>query len=123
MSTFTDDERRKALNLANQVQDLAMDAPDEFAERVLHSAAHRLRRRYGYSRNLKKSEILRRVRKEPLGVTIVDLKNELGFHKDDVYELVRELEKELKVQCRKSAPGGSKGGRPTLLVSIATVTA
>lgn len=121
MSEIPNDERKAGLGLASKVDELAMAAPDVFAESVLHTAAHKLRRRYGYSRDLKQKEILRRLQKEPLGITVADLQKSLGFHKDDVLAIVRDLESMCRVSCKKVLPGGSKGGRPTTLVSLVIV--
>ncbi len=118
MADLTKDERDAGKMLANNLDDLADDAPNVFAERLLRSTAYRLRRHFGYSRNLKRAEILKRVQREPLGITVADLQKDLGFHIDDVRSIVQSLESDRKVCCKKVSPGGSKGGRPTTLVSI-----
>lgn len=116
MAEISQDERKAGLAVAVRIDDLALDAPDVFTESVLHAASHRLRRRFGYSLERKKIELLRRVKREPLGVRVSDLKRELGFHIDDVLSIVKQLEGEAKVTLKKIPPAGSKGGRPTLLV-------
>lgn len=107
------DEQRLGLDFASQVEGLALTAPTVFAESVLHAAAHQLRRHFGYSRKKKKLEILRRIKREPLGLSEKDLVKLLRFTRPDVNSLLNELKDDGRLVCREvRTRNGQSSGRP-----------
>lgn len=116
MPEYTPDERRDGLRIAHELDELAMSVATVRAELLLHSFALRFRREFKFSRPLKKRLILQRIQKEPLGLTITELRSDLQFHHNDLADIAKEMEAEGLVICKKVPPAGSKGGRPVLIV-------
>jgi hypothetical protein len=119
MPELSTEIRREGLAFAEKLTLLAVEAPDVTLERAVHSLAQKIRRRYGFSAELKKAEIVRIVRLKG-GASIKDIVAETGWHKDEVYSIVREMENEQppRVECRTVHPAGGYGGRPRIVLFL-----
>lgn len=111
-----DSEKRKAgLAFADRLSEIAVEAPDLLSEKSVHDLAGTIRKRFTYSRELRKREILTQVRKRgsDVGCSVGELAGITGYNKDLVYDLSRELTSEGLIECRKIPPAGRGPGRPT----------
>ncbi|MEO8647768.1 MAG: hypothetical protein ABI539_01240 [Acidobacteriota bacterium] len=115
MSELTNRQRRKGLDYASEVAEIAAKSPDTHTRRELYSVVKSIRHRYGYTRQQKKDVILRCI---GLGAsTIGDMVNETKFSRDDVHELTRELESEKQIVSYQLRATGN--GRPSFMFTIA----
>lgn len=110
------EKRRLGLDFANKLSMLAADSPDVFTELAVHDLAKQIRKRFTYSKDLRKREILTLIKRQAElgGMSIAEMIDATGYKKDMVYETVEELEAERRVELRKFDPPGSKGGRPAV---------
>jgi hypothetical protein len=118
------EKRRLGLEFANRLDELAADAaPDAKTEHDVHELARLIRKRFTYSKELRKREILTHLKRhdDHGGMSIAELIEKSGYQKDMVYELVRDLEADGKVELRKFDPPGSKGGRPAVRYFATTI--
>jgi hypothetical protein len=92
MSNISRVQRQRGLNYAKALSEIAPKAPDDEIKSKVYGVVAAVRKKYGYSRDEKKREILRCVR---LGAsTYEDVKRETHFHEMEIRELLRELEDE-----------------------------
>lgn len=107
--------RRRMLEVAAELAEVAARSPDD-AKKEIYKTIQTLRKRYGFSNDVKRAEILRLI---TLGASAVgDLINETGFDRDDIYTITNELETEGLIVLRSIPPTGDRGGRPTRLFFI-----
>lgn len=109
------EKRRLGLDFANKLSMLAADSPDVATEIAVHDLAKQIRKRFTYSKDLRKREILTHLRRrsEQGGMSVTELIEETGYYKNRVYEALDELEQEGKAELRMVPPAGDKGGRPS----------
>jgi hypothetical protein len=121
MPELTSEERRKGLEFANELTLLAAErAPNVRLEKIVQRIAQQIRQICGFSPALKMAEIVRlaKVTNGGGGISHAELIELTGWHKDEIYELVKELEKESlpRIRVEGIKPAGSKGGRPAVLI-------
>ncbi len=93
-------------------------APDPWVESVLQKAVHRIRHRYGTSRDLKKTQIVAYMRTDAAGesVSVPELADYFGWKVDLLRELIGELLSEarprIEQETRQTVNPGPRGGRP-----------
>lgn len=116
------EKRRLGLDFANKLSMLAAEAPDVFTEHAVHELAKMIRKRFTYSKDLRKREIVTHLRRydERGGMSIADLIEGTGYHKDVIYDLTKELESEGHVELR-SVPSSRDDGRGRPAVRYFTV--
>lgn len=105
------DARRRAVELANNLDAVAVDLGDPFSESVLHAAANRIRRNCGFSDGLKRTLILKHlkeVRECELTSNTKRIADELKFDRRDIRELVKGLAADSLVVVKPSI-----GSRPS----------
>jgi hypothetical protein len=104
-------DRRRALEYAAKLAALALEAPDERTKKIVYAARNSIQKLYGCGRDEKKVEILRLI---TLGAAqINDLIQESGFHRDDIYDLTKELTAEKRIrETIMKLTGGN--GRPVV---------
>jgi hypothetical protein len=110
---MTEKQHDEGLEFAKQLRILARRrAPDRWAEAQVHQLVNRFEVRYGYSWPHKKAMVVKLLRSDEIGsVEAVDVIDRYGWHKDDVYNLLREMAVEGTLEEFK-VPRGDKGGRP-----------
>ena len=111
------EKRQRGLEFANRLDELAADhAPDVFTEHAVHELAKTIRKRFTYSKDLQKREIVGYLKKAEHagGMSVNELIESTGYQKTLVYELIEMLEAEKRIEERKFDPPGSKGGRPAV---------
>jgi len=82
-------DRRRALEYAARLATLALEAPDERTKKIVYAARNSIQKLYGCGPQEKRAEVLRLIN---LGASqISDLILESGFHRDDIYEITKEL--------------------------------
>lgn len=111
------EKRRLGLEFANKLSMLAAEAPDVFSELAVHELAKTIRKRFTYSKDLRKKEIMTwlKRRSEHGGMSTTELTEETGYHKDVIYELTKELESEGLVELRPVQSSRDDGrGRPAI---------
>lgn len=121
MPDLTSEDRRKGLDFANKLAMLAAEeAPDVRVEKIAQRAVNQIRQIYGYSPRLKMAELIRlvKVTNGGGGVTHAELIQVTGWHKDEVYDLVKQLETEqpARIEVRAIRPAGRGPGRPSVLI-------
>jgi hypothetical protein len=120
MPELTPEDRRTALNFASALEFMAAGIPNDFVRKGAHRLIRQIRMRYRFSIVQKKDYIVKivRVTNGGGGVSIADLIKATGWHKDEIYDLVKEIENETppRLELRKIPPAGMKGGRPALLI-------
>ena len=110
--TLTLKQRRRLLVFADEIAALAARCPDNGAKSGLYSIAGQLRRRYGFSDDEKRHEILRTVR---CGAsTVRDIVTETGFSRPEVMDKIRALEAAGLLLVQRLSI--SMRGRPALLI-------
>lgn len=117
MPELTPEDRRTALNFASALEFMAAGIPNAFVRKGANRLIHQIRVRYRFSPAEKKDYILKLVR-ELGGASAADLVDRTGWHRDEVYGIARELEKEKRVRFERVSPAGPKGGRPAVLIFI-----
>lgn len=115
MAVLRHEDRLAIFEFAEKLSQLAADAPNLSCKRVAHKLAQRIRVFYGYTPNRRKAEIFARVCNG--AASIPELIEETGFHKDEVYQLTRELADEGRIKFVKIASSGR--GRPAIRVFAA----
>lgn len=109
---LTPKQRRRGLDFAERMALLAAEAPDAETKSVAYKAVNEIRRKYGFSNEVKKKMILAHIRNG--ASKIDDLIRETSFARDDIYEITRDLEQSSLVRFDKIQLTG--GGRPTILI-------
>jgi predicted Rossmann fold nucleotide-binding protein DprA/Smf involved in DNA uptake len=117
MAGIEHDQRLAGFRFAEKLDLLAAEAPDVLTEKAVHQVAQRIRNRYAYTPRLRKAEIFARIRRG--AASIAELVDETGFHKDEVYELTKELEAEGQVRFDRAPAIGR--GRPPIRIFAATI--
>lgn len=85
----------------------------EDAKKEIYKTVHVLRKRYGFTNEFKREEILRLI---GIGASAVsDLINETGFDRNDIYTITRDLESEGIIVLRPIPPANGGAGRPMML--------
>jgi hypothetical protein len=110
---LTAKQRRRGLEFADRLAELAAEAPDYETKQAAYKATNEIRKKYGFSTELKKKMILFYI--EQGASKIDDLIRETSFDRDDVYSITRELETAKLVRFDKIQLTGSRG-RPTILI-------
>lgn len=112
---LTPKQRRRGLDFANKLSMLAADSPDVFTELAVHNLAKTIRKRFAFSKDLRKREILTHLRRcsDNGGMSAAELVDATGYYKNRVYEALDELASEGKAELRMVPPAGDKGGRPS----------
>lgn len=109
------EKRRLGLGFADRLSMLAADAPDVATEHAVHELARTIRKRFTYSRDLRKKEIVTHLRRADGrgGMSVAELVEGTGYHKDVIYDLTKELETEGLVELRPTPSTRDDGrGRP-----------
>lgn len=117
------EKRRLGLDFANRLKMLAADAPDVFTEKAVLDMARLIDKRFTYSKELRKKEILTHLKKSSAngGMSIGELIEETGYNKNRVYEAMDELESEGRAELRRVQPAGDRGGRPSARYFAVTI--
>lgn len=114
---LTTEQRQRELDVANRLTHLAAEAGvSPMTEQQIHKLVKWIHRTYGYSDSLKKAEILKRVRNGCSSVP--ELCEETGWPPQTIHMLIRELEKESRVEFRKVKSAGQGPGRPMIRIFI-----
>lgn len=110
---------RKALAFATEIQIVAMTkSPHPRAEQIVQQAVARIRKEFGHSRDLKKSQIVAFIRSDDAGgsVSISDLEERFQWRGREIYDLVAELcdgiSPQLERVKQQIVANGPRGGRP-----------
>ena len=122
MAEWTSEQRLKGINYANKLDLFAMKAPDPQTEHATHELAREIRKRFTWSIELRKREIMVHVRKQNDfgGISINELIEATGYKKDILYPLATELESEHVIELRAVTPIGPRGrGRPAIRLFLA----
>ncbi len=109
-------QRQAGLDFANRLSLLAGSAPDTATEKAVHSLADEVRKRYTYSKELRKREIIFHIQRatDTGGLSHRELIERTRYRKDDVYALVDLLAEEGRIEFRSVTPGGAGRGRPAV---------
>lgn len=109
------EQRKLGLAYADKLSMIAADAPDVYTEHAVHELAKVIRKRFSYSRELRKKEILTHLKRhsEQGGMSVAELVEATGYNKNRVYESMDELVDEGKAEVRWFPPPGDRGGRPS----------
>lgn len=103
-------QRRIGLNYAAELAELAAVAPEVSVKREIYKIVNQLRKRYGFSYEEKRDEILKYI---SLGAsTVKDLENETGYDKQEIAEILSDLTRNEIVYAQKLSVTGT--GRPAL---------
>lgn len=115
MPELTTEERLKGLEYANKLSLLAAEAPDLHTENATHEFAKMVQKRFTYSFELRKREILTHLKKRmDVGLSIAELIEATGYEKNTIYALAEDLEKEKRARFQRIRPAGSGPGRPAV---------
>lgn len=114
MAELTSRQRRRGKEYAEELAGLAARAPDSDTKRRVYAAVSACRRKYGYSPEQKLAELLRVI---GLGASSInDLVAETPFPRQEIVDLVKQLEQSRRVRIEYlSVTGGS--GRPSMHIS------
>jgi hypothetical protein len=109
---LTPKERRRGLQFAARLAEVALEAPDDVTKRETRKAIRAIESQYGYSQLEKRARILELVIDGAASHS--ELIAESGFHRDDVYAIITDLEKAGCVQVTRLEYGS--GGRPPVRI-------
>lgn len=101
-------EKRRGLEFANQLAELASTAPDGFSKRRIYRAVSDMRQHYGFSDDEKRRYIALYL--DAGCSNIGDLCRETGWHKAQISEIIRGMESDGHVRITPLSI--STGGRP-----------
>ena len=105
--------RLAALEFANRIDLIAAEAPDVHSEKAVHDVARTIRKRYTYSNELRKRELLTHLRRNAdAGMSVGDLVEATAYSKDTIYPLINELIDAATIELRHITPAGKGAGRP-----------
>lgn len=109
---LTPKQRRRGLDFAERVAELAALSPDAVTKKELYGVVKSMRRRYGYSEAEKASVIMATIR---VGASsVADLIRETGIDRSDVWKVVQQLETDGSVRFQKISARDGRG-RPSFL--------
>lgn len=115
MAEITPEDRRTALNFASALEFMASGISNDFVRKGARRLIHQIRIRYRLSVAEKKDYIVKLIGDRG-GLSAADLVRATGWHRDEIFAMVRELEVEKRVKLERVPPAGDKGGRPYILV-------
>lgn len=111
---LTSKTRRAALEFADEIAKIAVEAPDDVTKSELYKVVNSMRRRYGYSDTEKLEEILKAI---DLGATTIgDLVRETCFPAETIHWGTKLLEAHQMIEFRRLSLTGK--GRPSLMIRI-----
>lgn len=121
MAEWTSEQRLKGMAYANRLDVLALKAPDPHTEHITHELAREIRKRFTYSPELRKKELMVHIRKHDGngGISIPELMAATGYEKNVVYTLVRDLETSdvIKRQATVRPVGRGRPGQVRLFLT------
>jgi DNA-binding MarR family transcriptional regulator len=104
--------RRRGLDFAGRVSQLALEAPDLVTKQEVYKAARAIEKKYGFTLAEKKAYLMRLI--EVGAASHNELIAESGFHRDDVHSLVNELEAAGLIRIEKL----TNFGRPAVRIFL-----
>lgn len=112
MKKITD--KRNALQIAEQLSAIARGVELAGVKRRIYAAAQGIRREYGFTQQEKQRVVFDKLM---IGaVTIRDLIDETGFTRNDIEQILQQLEKNRRIRFL-SFSGGSPG-RPQTMIEV-----
>jgi uncharacterized membrane protein len=110
---LTPKQRRRGLDFAEEVAQMAARSPDAVTKKELYAVATSMRKRYGYSESEKQTVVLAMIRMGASSAS--DLIRETGLDRPDVWRITKHLEEAGRIRLQKISAAGDKGGRPSFL--------
>jgi hypothetical protein len=117
MPELTPEDRRTALNFASALEFMAAGIPNAFVRKGAHRLVHQIRMRYRFSAAEKKDYIVKLVT-DLGGASVADLVEKTGWHRDEIFNLSKELEDEKRIRFERVSPAGKGRGRPAILIFV-----
>jgi predicted Rossmann fold nucleotide-binding protein DprA/Smf involved in DNA uptake len=105
-------ERRAGLEFAGRLAKVALEAPDDVTKREVRKAIRAIESQYGYSQAEKRTRIMDLVVEG--AASHAELIAESGFHRDDVYMIIAELQRDGLIAVTQLQYGS--GGRPPVRI-------
>jgi DNA-binding MarR family transcriptional regulator len=104
--------RRRGLDFAGRVSQLALEAPDLVTKQEVYKAARAIEKKYGFTLAEKKAYLLRLL---AIGAaSYAELADESGFPRQDVQNLINDLEGDGLVKIEKL----TNFGRPAVRIFL-----
>src|SRR4051812_43277257 len=113
MPELTHEDRRTALNCANALEFIASGIPNAFVRKRINRAVREIRMRYRFT-TAEKQDWIVKILNDLGGASIADLVEKTGWHRNEIFDMTRELENEKRIEARKVSPAGRGRGRPAV---------